>query len=26
MFQDCKPGSTSNEKWQLMERIFYLYE
>ena len=26
IFQDCKPGSTSNQKWQLMERIFYLYE
>ena len=26
IFQDCKPGSTSDQKWQLMERIFYLYE
>ena len=26
MFQDCKEGSASNEKWKLMERIFYLYE
>ena len=25
MFQDCKPGSTSDQKWQLMERMFYLY-
>lgn len=25
-FQDCKPGSTSDEKWQMMERMFYLYE
>lgn len=26
MFQDCKEGSSSDEKWQLMERMFYLYE
>lgn len=26
VFQDCKEGSTSAEKWQLMERIFYLYD
>lgn len=26
MFQACKPGCTSDEKWQLMERMFYLYE
>lgn len=26
MFQQCKPGSTSDEKWQMMERMFYLYE
>ena len=26
MFQDCKKGSTSDQKWQLMERMFYLYE
>jgi L-rhamnose mutarotase len=25
-FQQCLPGSTSAEKWQMMERIFYLYE
>ena len=25
-FQECSPGCTSAEKWQLMERIFYLYE
>lgn len=25
-FQECTPGSTSSEKWQLMERIFYLYD
>jgi L-rhamnose mutarotase len=24
IFQDCKPGSTSDQKWQLMERMFYL--
>ena len=26
MFQQCKPGSTSDEKWRMMERMFYLYE
>ena len=26
LFQNCKPGSTSDQKWQLMERIFHLYE
>ena len=26
MFQACKPGSTSDEKWQMMDRMFYLYE
>lgn len=25
-FQECVPGSSSAEKWQLMERMFYLYE
>lgn len=25
-FQECIPGSTSSEKWKLMERMFYLYE
>ena len=25
MFQNCKEGSTSDEKWQMMERMFYLY-
>lgn len=25
-FQECVPGSTSAEKWQLMERMFFLYE
>ena len=26
MFQQCEEGSTSNEKWHLMDRIFHLYE
>ena len=26
IFQDCKPGSTSDEKWQMMDRMFYLYD
>lgn len=25
VFQNCKDGSTSDEKWQMMERMFYLY-
>ena len=25
-FQECTPGSTSSEKWKLMERMFHLYE
>ncbi|OPZ96852.1 MAG: L-fucose mutarotase [Bacteroidetes bacterium ADurb.Bin416] len=25
MFQLAKPGASSAEKWQLMDRIFYLY-
>lgn len=25
-FQECNPESTSDEKWKLMERMFYLYE
>lgn len=25
-FQQCAKGATSDEKWQMMERIFYLYE
>ena len=25
-FQDCFQGSTSAQKWTLMERMFYLYE
>ena len=26
IFQDCKPDSSSAEKWKLMERIFNLYD
>ena len=26
MFQQCKSGATSDEKWQQMHRMFYLYE
>ncbi|MBO4802045.1 MAG: L-rhamnose mutarotase [Bacteroidaceae bacterium] len=26
MFQDCRKDATSDEKWQMMDRIFYLYE
>jgi L-rhamnose mutarotase len=26
VFQQCDPGQTSDEKWQMMERMFYLYE
>ena len=25
-FQQCEKGSTSDEKWKMMERMFYLYE
>ena len=25
-FQECAPGSTSSQKWKLMERMFYLYD
>ena len=25
VFQKCAEGATSNEKWQMMDRIFYLY-
>ena len=25
-FQQCAEGSTSDEKWKMMERMFYLYE
>ena len=26
MFQVCKEGTTSDEKWNMMQRMFYLYE
>ena len=26
MFQQCAQGATSNEKWQMMDRMFYLYD
>ena len=26
MFQDCEKGSSSSQKWKMMERMFYLYE
>lgn len=26
IFQDCREGDTADEKWKMMERIFYLYE
>lgn len=26
MFQQAKSGATSNEKWQMMERMFHLYK
>ena len=25
-YQACEPGSSSSEKWQLMERMFFLYD
>ena len=25
-FQRCAEGATSDQKWQLMERMFYLYD
>lgn len=25
IFQQCAEGATSDEKWQMMERMFYLY-
>lgn len=25
-FQDCASDATSDQKWQMMERMFYLYE
>ena len=26
IFQDCNTGDTAADKWQMMDRIFYLYE
>lgn len=26
LFQDCNAGDTATDKWQMMERIFHLYE
>ena len=26
IFQQCAEGATSDEKWQMMERMFYLYD
>jgi len=26
IFQDCNEGDTADEKWKMMERIFYLYD
>ncbi|MBQ5980563.1 MAG: L-rhamnose mutarotase [Prevotella sp.] len=26
IFQDCAASATSDEKWQMMDRMFYLYE
>ncbi len=26
MFQNCRSDSTSNEKWKMMDRMFYLYD
>ena len=26
VFQACRPGSSSNDKWRMMERMFYLYD
>lgn len=26
LFQQCRADATSNEKWQMMERMFHLYE
>lgn len=25
IFQDCEEGDTADEKWKMMERMFYLY-
>ena len=26
LFQNCQKGETSDEKWRMMDRMFYLYE
>lgn len=26
MFQECRKGETSDQKWKMMERMFYLYD
>jgi len=26
LFQQCAEGATSDQKWQMMERMFYLYD
>ena len=26
LFQECHEGDTANDKWQMMDRIFYLYD
>ena len=26
IFQNCEQGATATEKWQMMERMFYLYD
>ena len=26
LFQQCAAGATSDQKWQMMERMFYLYD
>lgn len=26
LFQACRPGATSSDKWRMMRRMFYLYD
>lgn len=26
IFQDCQEGNTADEKWKMMDRMFYLYD
>lgn len=26
IFQDCQEGDTADEKWKMMDRMFYLYD